>query len=84
MEGKYKPTLKSVKKHQVPEWYHDAKFGIFIHWSLSSVPAFAPTGRGDIKQLVSEGGLVEHRQVSQNSCQCRTRQHPPCGLRVHE
>jgi alpha-L-fucosidase len=59
MEDKYEPTLKSVRKHEVPQWYHDAKFGIFIHWSLSSVPAYAPTGRGDIKQLVSEGGLVE-------------------------
>jgi alpha-L-fucosidase len=26
----------------MPEWYEDAKFGIFIHWGMYSVPAFAP------------------------------------------
>jgi alpha-L-fucosidase len=40
----YEPTLKSVKTHPLPAWYDDAKFGIFVHWSLSSVPAFAPRG----------------------------------------
>ncbi|GAG96062.1 unnamed protein product, partial [marine sediment metagenome] len=38
---KYEANLESVKKHEVPEWFHDAKFGIFIHWGLFSVPAFA-------------------------------------------
>ena len=28
-----------------PEWYADAKFGIFIHWGLYSVPGFAPASR---------------------------------------
>ena len=42
----YAPTLASLRAHQVPEWYHDAKLGIFIHWSVSSVPAFAPRGVG--------------------------------------
>ena len=37
----YEPTLESVRRHPVPDWYHDAKLGIFIHWSLSSVPGFA-------------------------------------------
>lgn len=36
------PTMESVKEHEVPEWFHDAKFGIFIHWGLYSVPAWAP------------------------------------------
>src|SRR5690349_20362660 len=26
----------------IPKWYADAKFGIFIHWGVYSVPAFAP------------------------------------------
>ena len=37
----FKPTKTSVRKHEVPDWFHDAKFGIFIHWGLYSVPAFA-------------------------------------------
>ena len=38
---KYTPDKESIKKHQVPDWFHDAKLGIFIHWGLYSVPAFA-------------------------------------------
>jgi alpha-L-fucosidase len=38
------PTLDSLNTHQVPPWFDDAKFGIFIHWGLYSVPAFAPFG----------------------------------------
>ncbi|HXC53835.1 MAG TPA: alpha-L-fucosidase [Rhizomicrobium sp.] len=37
----YEPTLESLNAHPVPEWYEDAKFGIFIHWGLFSIPAFA-------------------------------------------
>ncbi len=40
----FEPTKASIKKHKVPNWFHDAKFGIFIHWGLYSVPAFAVTG----------------------------------------
>ena len=37
----YAPTLESLNAHPVPAWYEDAKFGIFIHWGLFSIPAFA-------------------------------------------
>jgi alpha-L-fucosidase len=37
----YEPTLESLNAHPVPDWYEDAKFGIFIHWGLYSIPAFA-------------------------------------------
>src|SRR5947209_5291794 len=39
----FQPTWDSLEKHTVPEWFQDAKFGIFIHWGLYSVPAWAPT-----------------------------------------
>ena len=39
----YEPTLESMRQRAVPDWYHDAKLGIFIHWGLFSVPAWAPT-----------------------------------------
>ncbi len=38
--GPFKPTWDSLKTYQIPKWYEDAKFGIFIHWGLYSVPAF--------------------------------------------
>jgi alpha-L-fucosidase len=28
-------------QHETPEWYRDAKFGIYYHWGIYSVPAFA-------------------------------------------
>jgi alpha-L-fucosidase len=49
----YAPTLASVKTHPLPAWYDQAKFGIFIHWTLSSVPAFAARGTFDIQQILS-------------------------------
>lgn len=36
----YEPTLESLDSHPTPEWFTDAKFGIFIHWGVYSVPAF--------------------------------------------
>lgn len=39
---RFDPSWDSIKKHQVPDWYQDAKLGIFIHWGLYSVPAWAP------------------------------------------
>ena len=36
----YQPTWESLSKYECPEWYRDAKFGIFIHWGVYSVPAF--------------------------------------------
>jgi alpha-L-fucosidase len=38
----YEPTIASLDTHPLPQWYDDAKLGIFIHWGLYSVPAFAP------------------------------------------
>lgn len=43
-EKKYEPTWESLDSRETPQWYPDAKFGIFIHWGLYSVPAFAPRG----------------------------------------
>ncbi|NMC04880.1 MAG: alpha-L-fucosidase [Candidatus Lokiarchaeota archaeon] len=37
-----KEIEKLVHDHPLPAWFDDAKFGIFIHWGLYSVPAFAP------------------------------------------
>ena len=38
--GPYKDTWESLGQYRVPEWYERAKFGIFIHWGVYSVPAF--------------------------------------------
>ena len=39
-EGPYRADWQSLQKYEVPDWYKDAKFGIFIHWGVYSVPAY--------------------------------------------
>jgi alpha-L-fucosidase len=39
----YVPTAASLGDHPLPAWWRDAKFGIFIHWGVFSVPAWGPT-----------------------------------------
>lgn len=39
-QGPFQATWESLEKYRVPQWYLDAKFGIFIHWGVYSVPAF--------------------------------------------
>ena len=38
--GPFRPDWGSLAEFKVPEWYQDAKFGIFIHWGAYSVPAY--------------------------------------------
>jgi alpha-L-fucosidase len=41
----YGPTETALAGHQAPYWFQGAKFGIFIHWGVYSVPAWAPVGK---------------------------------------
>ncbi len=38
----YQSNWESLDKRPIPQWFTDAKFGIFIHWGVYSVPAWAP------------------------------------------
>jgi alpha-L-fucosidase len=38
--GPFQASWDSLSAYQVPDWYLDGKFGIFIHWGVYSVPAF--------------------------------------------
>jgi len=40
-QTRFEPTWESLTQYRVPDWYQDGKFGIFIHWGVYSVPAFA-------------------------------------------
>lgn len=43
-----------LRRRSVPTWWRDAKFGIFIHWTPASVPAFAPVD-SEIGPLMAAG-----------------------------
>lgn len=40
----YQPNWQSLDSRPVPQWFKDAKFGIFIHWGVYSVPAWCTKG----------------------------------------
>lgn len=48
----------SVDARPPPSWYDDAKLGLFVHWGLYSVPAWAPPGP-DIQTLLRDAGPTE-------------------------
>jgi len=41
-QTRYEPKWESLDKRPAPEWFLDAKFGIFIHWGVYSVPSWGP------------------------------------------
>ena len=51
-KGKFQPTWESLKQYEVPEWFRDAKFGIWAHWGPQCQPE-----RGDwyARHMYSEG-----------------------------
>jgi alpha-L-fucosidase len=48
----YLPTLDSVRTHPLPSWYDEAKLGIFVHWSIYNVPAYAPAGEAFAERML--------------------------------
>ena len=53
----YTADPNSLRLHSVPSWFEEAKFGIFIHWSLSTIPAWAPTEKGDFHEVIRKEGF---------------------------
>jgi alpha-L-fucosidase len=41
----YTPDWQSLDKRPVPQWFRDAKFGIFIHWGVYAVPGWSSKGQ---------------------------------------
>jgi alpha-L-fucosidase len=54
---KFEPTLDSFKQYQYPEWFRDAKFGIWSHWGPQAVPR-----QGDwYARLMYEEGSADYK-----------------------
>lgn len=39
-KGPFKPNWESLKQYQTPDWFRDAKFGIWAHWGPQCQPEF--------------------------------------------
>ena len=59
-QGPFRPAWDSLETYQVPEWYQDAKFGIFIHWGVYSVPAFDSEWYPRNMYLAKEAAFQHH------------------------
>ena len=51
-QAAYKPNWDSLNQYRCPEWFRDAKFGIYMHWGLETVPG-KKTG-------ISDGWYARH------------------------
>ncbi len=51
----FEATWESVSTHVLPDWFDDAKLGVFLHWGLYSVPGWAPQVP-DIQELLRSAG----------------------------
>ncbi|MBO9684277.1 MAG: alpha-L-fucosidase, partial [Flavisolibacter sp.] len=52
-KGKFEPTWQSLKQYETPDWFRNAKFGIWAHWGPQCQP-----GQGDwyARSMYNEGG----------------------------
>ncbi|WP_432093424.1 alpha-L-fucosidase [Streptomyces sp. bgisy100] len=59
--GSYTPTWPSVDRHTpAPEWFQDAKFGIYFHWGVFSVPAYGSEWYPRNMHLADSGANKHH------------------------
>ena len=49
-EGPFRPTLQSLEQYRCPQWFRDAKFGIWAHWGPQAVPMDGDGYAGGIYQ----------------------------------
>jgi alpha-L-fucosidase len=55
MDQAYLPTWRSLRTHPTPQWFKDAKFGIYTHWGVYSVPACGKNGTWYPYNMYREG-----------------------------
>ena len=55
MTNLYEPEWNSLRNHTTPQWFRDAKFGIYTHWGVYSVPAYGPNATWYPYNMYREG-----------------------------
>lgn len=61
--GPFQPTWDSLENYQTPDWYQDAKLGIFIHWGAYSVPAYGSEWYPRYMYLDSDSTFKHHAET---------------------
>jgi alpha-L-fucosidase len=55
MDNNYQPNWNSLKTHPTPQWFKDAKFGIYTHWGVYCVPGYGPNATWYPYNMYREG-----------------------------
>lgn len=71
----YEPTATSLARHRIPAWWQDGKFGVFIHWGVYSVPAYAPPGASPFELSPNCSAYAEWYWFVQQVPACTTWRH---------
>lgn len=58
--GPFQSTQESLKGFQCPEWFRDAKFGIWSHWGPQSVPMFGDWYARHLYTEDNKRGMYQH------------------------
>ena len=90
--GPFAPTWESLSGYRVPDWYTDAKFGIFIHWLVAQYRPTAMSGTRGRCTSMAPPNSSHHRAdlrrarapVSKTSCRISPpiTSTPPTGWRL--
>ena len=59
--GPFRPDWDSLKQYHAPAWYEKARFGIFIHWGVFSVPAYGNEWYSRNMYVEGEKEFAHHR-----------------------
>lgn len=59
--GPFEPNVESLAHYSCPEWFRDAKFGIYVHWGVYSV---AEKGEWYAREMYEEGSKVYRHHVA--------------------
>lgn len=79
MKPRYNPTWESLKEHALPKWFDEAKFGIFIHWGLYSVPGWA-TPTGELGKVSMDVWFFRTRTLNGMRTHSESREVPPGNI----
>ena len=63
MTKKFEAIWESLQQYTIPQWYQNAKFGIFIHWGVYAVPAFGNEWYPRNMYLAGSPEFEHHRQT---------------------
>ncbi len=63
-KGPFQPNWKSLENYKIPDWYQDAKFGIFIHWGVYSVPGFGNEWYPRRMYDANDRGKIQERHIA--------------------